>query len=162
MHVSTTGRVVFTAKNSILEEVADYLENAQCGESFFDDEEDSLILTLEDNLDLDGKDSIVRFVSDIYNEFKNKLNIHMIGTMNAIDGNGRQKFECQCNKNYLRYRETEWDDALEVDEDLSYEEFEEENYVDIDEDEYDEYIHRAHDGIKDNDYHIYGNWEYVE
>jgi hypothetical protein len=162
MHVSTTGKVVFTAKSKLLEEVADYLENSQYGDTFFDDEENTLIITIENNMDLDGKEAVLDFVSAIYKEFGQKLSIHMLGSMNAIDDNGSQKFECQCNKNYLRYRETEWNNALEVDEDLSYEEFEEENYVDIDEDEYDEYMHRAHEGISNGDKDIYGDWEYIE
>lgn len=162
MHVSTTGKVVFTAKNKQLEDASDYLEGLQYGDLFFDEEDDSLVLTLEDNMDLNGKDAIVEFVSMLYKEFKQKINVHMIGSMNAIDANGCQKFECQCNKNYLRYRETDWDDELCVDEDLSYEEFEEENYIDVDEDEYDEYMHRAHEGISNDGKDVYGDWEYIE
>jgi hypothetical protein len=81
--------------------------------------------------------------------------------MNALGSDSKKKFECQCNKNFFRYRDTEWSD-FEIDEDLSYEEFEEENYVDVDEDEYEEYVHRAHEGIKGDNGNIYGDWDYVD
>ena len=161
MHASATIKIVFSASSDKLDKVVEYLEKMQRGEYFFDDETESLELTLEEDLELFGKEEIIAFIDRLYKRFKKKVDIHAIGTLNAISSDAHQNFECQCNKNFFRYRNTEWSD-LEVNEDLSYEEFEEETYADIDEDEYDEYVHRAHEGIKDNDSDIYGDWDYID
>ena len=159
MHVTTTGRVVFTSKSGDLEFAAEYLEQDPRGEVFFDDD-GTLILMLEDDADLDGKDRIVEFLAQIYNDLDQEIDLHMIGVMTAVDSDCSQSFEAQCNRNHLRYREADVDYAMDINEGLSYEEFEEENNLDIDQDEYDEYVHRAHEKMRDDDREMYGDWEY--
>lgn len=161
MHAATTCRVIFSGSNEQLEKVMDYLDRIQRGEYFLDDETENLILMIEEDLELSNKEDIIAFVDRLYKRFKKRTNIHAIGTFNAISSNMSQKFECQYNSNFFRYRETDWS-HFEVDEDLSYEEFEEENYVDIDEDEYDEYMHRAHEGIRNDEDDLYGDWDYID
>jgi hypothetical protein len=145
-----------------LEAATDYLDKLQCGEYFMDDDNESLVLMIEEDLDMSTKEDVLRFVEKLYKGLKKKISIHALGTFNAIGTDSTQKFECQINKNFFRYRETDWHKDLVVDEDLSYEEFEEENYVDVDEDEYEEYVHRAHEGIADDDDDLFGDWEYID
>lgn len=161
MHASATCRIVFSASMENLEKVMDYLEKIQRGEYFVDDETENLELMIEEDLDLSNKEAIIAFIDRLYKRFKKKVNIHAIGTFEAIGSELSQKFECQYNSNFFRYRETEWS-HFEVDENLSYEEFEEENYIDIDEDEYEEYMQRAHQGVEDDSGCIYGDWDYID
>jgi hypothetical protein len=162
MHATTTCRIVFSAPIDSLEAAMDYLEKIQRGEYFIDDDNESLVLMIEEDLDLNGKDDIIRFVELLYKKMKKKVSVHALGTFNAIGSNATQKFECQYNKNYFRYRETEWRTDIVVDEELSYEEFEEENYIDVDEDEYEEYVHRAHEGIGIDTNSSFGDWDYID
>jgi hypothetical protein len=161
MHASTNCKIVFSATSERLEAAVDHLDRMQRGDYYFDDETNNLVLTIEEDFDLTNKEEIIKFIERLYKRFNKKIDIHAIGTLTAIGSEAHQKFECQCNKNFFRYRETEWSD-FEIDEDLSYEEFEEENYIDIDEDEYEEYVHRAHEGIKNNGSDIYGDWDYID
>ena len=162
MHATTTCRIVFTAPLDQLEATMDYLEKTQRGEYFLDDDNESLILMIEEDLDLSGKEDIINMIEKMYKRLKKKVAIHALGTFNAIGSDATQKFECQYNKNYFRYRETEWGNNFVVDEELSYEEFEEENYVDVDEDEYEEYVHRAHEGIRSDSGDSFGDWDYID
>lgn len=162
MHASTTCQIVFTASAEKLEATMDYLEKLQRGEYFMDEDSESLVLVIEEDLYLTCKDEIIRFVEKLYKKLKKSVSVHALGAFNAIGSDMVQKFECQCNKNYFRYRETEWCNDLNVDEDLSYEEFEEENSIDMDEDEYEEYVHRAHEGIRDNNKDSFGDWDYID
>jgi hypothetical protein len=161
MHASTTCKIIFSASEERLEKVADYLEKIQRGEYFFDEETENLICSIEEDFELTNKEEIISFIERLYRAFKKKVDIHVIGVMNAIGSDSSMKFECQYNSNYFRYRETDWSD-YEIDTDLSVEEFEEENYIDVDDDEYEEYVHRAHDGFGHGDDEIYGDWEYLD
>lgn len=161
MHAAATCRIIFSAPMEKLEKIMDYLEKIQRGEYFLDDETENLELIIEEDIELSNKEDVIAFIDRLYKRFKKKANIHAIGAFNAISSELSQKFECQCNSNFFRYRETDWS-HFEVDEDLSYEEYEEENYMDVDEDEYDEYMHRAHEGITDDSDDIYGDWDYVD
>lgn len=162
MHASTTCKIVFSATSERLEAAGDYLEKLQRGEYFMDEDNESLVLMLEEDLEITNKDDVIDFIEKLYKKLKKKVDIHALGTFNAIGTNKTQRFECQYNKNFFRYRETDWMTDFEIDEDLSYEEFEEENYVDVDEDEYDEYVHRAHDGISNDGKIAYGDWDYID
>jgi hypothetical protein len=162
MHASTTCQIVFTASSDKLEMAMDYLEKLQRGEYFMDEDNESLVLVIEEDLYLTCKEDIIRFVEKLYRKLKTNVAIHALGTFNAMDYDSHREFECQYNKNCFRYRETEWGSDLKVDEDLSYEEFEEESNIDMDEDEYEEYVHRAHEGIKDNNKDSFGDWEYID
>lgn len=161
MHSTTSCKIVLSASSEKLEAAVDYFDRIQRGEYFFDEETDNLIVVFEEDMELSGKEEMITFIDRLYKRFKKKIDIHAIGTFNAIGSDLSQRFECQCNKNFFRYRDTEWSD-FEIDEDISYEEFEEENYVDIDEDEYEEYVHRAHEGIRNSDSDIYGDWDYID
>jgi hypothetical protein len=162
MHASTTCKILLSGTSDKLELAADYLEKMQRGEYFMDEDNESLVLRFEEDLDMASKDDVVDFIEMLYKKFKKKIDIHALGTFNAIGSDAQQKFECQCNKNFFRYRETEWGTDFDIDEDLSYEEFEEENGIDVDEDEYEEYVHRAHDGIVSNSGNSFGDWEYLD
>jgi hypothetical protein len=162
MHASATCKIVFSASMDSLEAAMDYLDRIQRGDYSIDDETENLVLIIEEDLYLSNKEDIIAFIDRLYKKFKKKIDIHAIGTLTAIGSDAHQRFECQCNKNFFRYRETEWSADYVLDEDLSYEEFEEENYVDIDEDEYEEKILRAHEGIGDDSDDIYGDWDYID
>lgn len=161
MRATATCRIIFSGAMEKLEKVMDYLEKIQRGEYFLDDETETLELMIEEDLELSNKEEIIAFVDRLYKRFKKKVNVHAIGTLNAINSGLSQKFECQYTSNFFRYRETDWS-HFEVDENLSYEEYEEENYMDIDEDEYDEYMHRAHDGIQNDEDDVFGDWDYID
>lgn len=162
MHASTTCKIVFSATSDRLEAAMDYLDKIQRGDYSMDDEDENLILTIEEDLDLTGKEDVIAFIDRLYKKLKKKVDIHAIGVFNSLSSDAHQKFECQCNKNYFRYRDTEWSTDYVLDEDISYEEFEEENYIDIDEDEYEERILRAHEGIRDEGSDVYGDWDYID
>ena len=162
MHASTTCRIILSAPMDKLEAAMDYLDRIQRCDYSIDDETENLILTIEEDLEIANKEDVIAFIDRLYKKFKKKVDIHAIGVFNAIGSDAHQKFECQYNKNYFRYRETEWSTDYALDEELSYEEFEEENYVDMDEDEYGERLLRAHEGIGDDSGDIYGDWDYID
>ena len=161
MHASTICQIVFSATNDKLEATANYLEKMQRGEYFMDEEGESLVLYIEEDLDLTGKEDILNFIEKLYKKLQKMVDIHALGTFNSLDSDAHQSFECQYNKNFFRYRETDWQSDLAISENLSYEEFEEEGYVDMDEDEYEESLHRIHEGIE-NEGDVYGDWEYID
>ena len=162
MHASATIRIIFSAPDDRIEAAADYLDKIQRGEYFFDDETGNLVLMIEEDLEISNKERVIAFVDRLYKRLRGGVDIHAIGMFNSISSSMHQMFECQYNKNYFRYRDAKWSSDYVLDEDLSYEEFEEENYTDMDEDEYDEYIHRAHKGIRNDDDDVYGEWDYID
>ena len=161
MHATTTCRIAFFAESDKLESVIDYLDRLQRGEYFFDEDAESVQLIIEEDFELACKDDIVDFIEKLYRGLRKRVSIHAVGTLNAIESDVSQNFECQCNENMFRYRSTDWSNC-EIDTRLSYEEYEEENNIDIDEDEYGEHLLRAHEGIRDNSGEMYGDWEYVD
>jgi hypothetical protein len=152
---------MFTADEKTLDKIADYCDKKQFGDVFLDDESDDLILTLEEGWSHGGKERVMNFVSQFHKRFP-AAQIYMIGTINDEEADRVKSYECQSKGDYVRYRETEWLYDSLFDEDMSCEEFEEENYVDVDEDEYEEYVHRAKEGIRADDGEMYGDWEYLD
>ena len=162
MHRTINGKVLFIANDAILEKIADYCENKQFGDIFVDDESGNLILTLEEDWMHGGKEVVMHFVEKLYKKFPN-AQMHMVGVISDMEAERSKNFECQNKGDSIRYRETDWSYEALFDEDMSFEEFEEENYVDVDEDEYEEYVHRAKEGIRsDEDDNPYGEWEYLD
>ena len=159
MHTITTGKVIFTAKETVLNRIADYCEREQFGDLFFEDDGENLTLTLDDNWSEDDKDGVIEFMRLLNKKFP-KAKITMIGTISTLESDESKQFECRCSKDYIKYRETDWTFGQEPDEDLSYEEFEEETNIDLDEEEYQEYVHRAKEGIETT--HRFGEWEYFD
>ena len=161
MHATTTCKFIFRGSSERLESAADFFEKQQRGEYFFD-EEDNLVLVIEEDLEMCDKEAVISFIEKLYKRFKKKIDIHALGTLYSVTTDAQQRFECQCTKHHFRYRETEWSNNLDVSEGLSYEEYEEGSHMDIDEDEYDEYVHRAHDGISNNSGNTFGDWDYLD
>ena len=162
MHRTINGKVLFAGDYSLLDKIADYCDDKQFGEIFMDDESENLILTLEEDVMRGDKEVAMNFVSKLYKRFPNAA-IYMIGVIHDTASDKNKNFECQGKNDYVRYRETEWSYEALFDEDMSCEEFEEENYIDVDEDEYEEYVHRAKDGIRsEEDGNSYGDWEYLD
>lgn len=163
MHATTNCRIIFSGQLTKLEDVMDYLERTQRGEYYLDDDTENLVLNIEEDIAVSDKDTVIALIDKLYKRFKRAVNIHASGTFNAIESDSTQRFECQYTKNFFRYRESEWSDINDnIDATLSYEEFEEEYCVDVDEDEYEESRHRAHDGIRQHSDNIWGDWDYID
>lgn len=161
MYFNTTGKAVFSGNSDSLDRIADYCDSEQLGNTFFDEELNALILTIDEDFSQDGKDGIINFVTQI-NEMVSDVEVSIIGTISDRDVERSKSFECQCKLQSIKYRETDWQYDAIINEDLSYEEYEEETHRDLDEDEYDEYVHRAHSGISNTNNASYGDWEYIE
>lgn len=162
MHRTINGKVLFAGDDFLLDKIADYCDEKQFGDVFVDDESNNLILKLEEDWMRGDKEVVMSFVSRLYKKFPD-VHIYMMGVIHDTAADKNKNFECQGKNDYVRYRETEWSYEALFNEDMSCEEFEEENYMDVDEDEYEEYVHRARDGIlSEEDENPYGDWEYLD
>ena len=154
MNITIEGKVVFSSDIDTLEDVVDFVE--QYGEVFLDDNSETLTLTLEEEWEQNWQDRAI----DLINEFNDNITVDKITLLYSVcdhDSGRVKQFECQWKKEYMRYRDTDWDYDGVVDDDISYDEFEEEGHIDMTEEDFEEYVHK-----KGNNNRIYCDWEYLD
>ena len=110
---------IFKGKKGLLESIATYCENKQIGEVFFDEEDESLTLNIEEGFLENGKESVINLVKTFRRKFS-AANIFVLGFISSTEGDEAMEYECHCKNGDIKYRETEWMYSAEIDEDFSY------------------------------------------
>ena len=126
MNTTILGKAIFYADIDTLETISDYME--QLGEFYLDEAAESLTLTLEEEWTEDWKQRAI----DLIEEFNQNITVDKISLIYTIQDHDSERvksFECQWKEEFLRCRDTDWDYDGVVDDDISYDEFEEEGHA---------------------------------
>ena len=155
MNTTILGKAIFYSDIDTLESISDYIE--QLGEFHLDESTETLTLTLEEEWEGDWKQRSI----DLIEEFNQNISVEKISLIYTIrdhDSERVKNFECQWKEEFLRCRDTDWDYDGVVDDDISYDEFEEEGHTDVSEEDFEEYVHKK--GKKKHS--VFNDWEYLE
>lgn len=153
MNTTTTGKIVFWDDLDVLDDLADYCE--QYGEIDLDDSNKILTISLEENWDQDWIETGIDLVKELH-DYAPSSKILLSYSVYDHDSERIKSFECQYKNEVIRYRDTDWYYDSCVDDDITYDEFEEEGHTEVDEEYFESYIHKKNkpDG--------YSDWECVD
>ena len=153
MNITTTGKILFWDESDILDDLVDYCE--QYGETDLDDSNNILTVLLEENWDQDWQETGIELVKELH-EYVPSSKISLVYSVHDHDSERVKSFECQYKNEMIRYRDTDWVYEGYVDDDITYDEFEEEGHVEVAEECFDDYVRQK---TKSDSY---SDWECVD
>lgn len=152
MHIASNSKLIFCNISDIVDDVIDYCE--QYGEFDFDEDSEVLTLILEEEWVQNWEETYVDFIKDIHSDLPT-ANIMLTACLFDHDSERMKHFECQYKNDYIRWRDTDWSFEGVIDNDLTYDEFEEEGHMEVAEEDFEEYKHK-------HSFLDYSDWNYVD
>lgn len=124
------------------EDITNAFEELRCDIIDFIDSDDSVyVIEIEDDYDIGSVQDLFNILLPLSENLTGST-FNVKGTLFSQEDNEYCDFEMEISEDIARYRETDWyvDDV--IDDDLTYEEYEEEGYNNIDEEDFQTYSHK--------------------
>lgn len=138
----TKASILIKSENYSIEELASICEDYGLGEIDFADEDTvAYKINSEENYDISSAEDVSQWIQPLIENFED---IHWIfcGTFLNQEQNEYLDMEIEYKKGSMRVRETDWYVEEVIDDDMTYEEYEEEGYHNISEEDFDNYSHK--------------------
>ena len=142
------GQIVIKSSQFSMEEISDICENIGVMElDYSESNESKYIATMETNYDIDSVESLIELLAPLIEV--EDVDVLIKATFTKEELHESMDVEVKCKDDDKQYRETQWYVQEIIDSDLTFEEYEEEGYNDMTEEEFDIYSHNAKSGVRE-------------